>query len=147
MALKKYTTDMNTEKSQKPRIGKPYSQQAGRKVGKGAGKIVVRIDSELTPAKRNDADLWGTSVMGRMKISYKELVKKLGKPHYGVSSDDKVSCEWVFSTPAGTMTIYDYKEYGTPPENITNWHIGGKGEAVLTVAEALFPGKIRDASY
>ena len=35
----------NFASSKKPRIGKPYSQQPGRKAGKGAGKIVAKQDS------------------------------------------------------------------------------------------------------
>jgi len=31
-------------KKSKPRIGKPYSQQPGRKSGKGAGKIISKCD-------------------------------------------------------------------------------------------------------
>lgn len=45
---KEFTTNHYIEKAkkQKPRIGKKYAQQAGRKAGKGAGKIVSKKEKE-----------------------------------------------------------------------------------------------------
>ena len=44
--LKKYELNLNMEKS----LGKPYSQQLGRKYGKGAGKVVARVPKNVKDA-------------------------------------------------------------------------------------------------
>ena len=120
-------------------IGKPYSQQPGRKAGKGAGHITIQTEVTIHPSKKQ-SDVIGTAFQGYLDNSYKNLVKKLGKPHSQLS-DNKIQCQWAFDTPHGVMTIYDYKQYNAAPNDITEWHVGGKSEDVMKIAEALFPGK------
>jgi hypothetical protein len=76
----------------------------------------------------------GTSLKGYIhNATYNELVELFGEPTYDWGSDgDKVQVEWVIRFKDGTIaTIYDWKQYGTPVENITEWNIGGhKQDAV-----------------
>lgn len=79
----------------------------------------------------------GTSLQGYITISYKELVKAFGKPHW--TDGDKTTAEWCFKTVEGVVfTIYDYKNCSTPRGEYL-WHIGGKGELVVAIVQVLFP--------
>lgn len=85
--------------------------------------------------KASDNDINGTSRIGRIQASVRELKAVLGEPHRGKSSDDKVTMEWAFKkkvTEGGgktydlVFTVYDYKN---PPLNDTTKHtfsVGGK---------------------
>lgn len=85
-----------------------------------------------------------TSLQGYVTCKYTHIVEVFGLPN---SKGDgyKVAAEWILSTPAGVATLYNYKNgknynprYGLKVENITDWHIGGKSEAVVQyVQEAL----------
>lgn len=73
----------------------------------------------------------GTSLQGRIEISYYELVQILGEPtSCEPSADDKVRAEWVIefydeiADDYAIATIYDWKE-DKPIEWVTDWHIGG----------------------
>jgi len=59
--------------------------------------------------------------------TYAELVAVFGEPE-GPSGDGKVQAEWIFVDPAGdVVTVYDWKEYDTPVDRVTEWHVGGHG--------------------
>lgn len=79
-----------------------------------------------------DADVNGTSFHNvTINCSFKQLVNKLGEPHFQNSSEDKVRYEWFFTSDTGkSVTLYDWKTYSSAP-NI--WHVGGlnKEETVL----------------
>ncbi len=87
----------------------------------------------------------GTSLIGYVNISYKELVLKLGKPNEG--DGYKTDAEWLLEFDDGTIaTIYNYKDgynylgkrEGTAKTKLTEWHIGGYDEkAVHHVHELL----------
>lgn len=69
----------------------------------------------------------GSGYNGAVHISYKELRDKLGEP-LGPSGDNKIKAQWSIQFEDGTKaSIYDWKEYDTPLNKITEWHIGGKG--------------------
>ena len=76
-------------------------------------------------------------------VTYEQLVRTFGEPNFGPSGDDKVQAEWLieFTNEFGEKviaTIYDYKQYGTPVEQINYWSIGGfKAEAGWLVKDAL----------
>lgn len=91
--------------------------------------------TKFVKAKRKD--VIGGGNRGQMTIGYSDLVKALGKPNDCTkegpwrSGDKKVRAEWAFKAVAKgepiILTIYDYKQYDTPVEQVTEWSIGGKG--------------------
>lgn len=95
----------------------------------------------------DSVNVTGTSYMGIVDATYKELVEKFGEPTYVDRGPDKVSTEWNigFSTVDEeyiVATIYDWKEYdgGIRCRNPMgyNWHIGGVSfDAVEAVNEVL----------
>lgn len=88
----------------------------------------------------------GSSLRGHLDVSYDTLVAVFGEPH---SDGDayKVQAEWELEFEDGTVaTIYDYKQgdayngpgQGTPPERVTDWHVGGfNADAFRYVKDAL----------
>lgn len=90
-----------------------------------------------------------TGLEGHIDISYAELVAVLGEPtdHY---DDHKSDAEWCILFGSGQCaTIYNYKDghnymgaEGLDTEDICDWHIGGKTQAVLTKMAELFPNHI-----
>lgn len=66
----------------------------------------------------------GTSYKGVVNTTYGHLVSVLGEPH--LRDGDKTQAEWMLEFEDGTIaTIHDWKEYDTPVEEVTEWHIGG----------------------
>jgi hypothetical protein len=92
-----------------------------------------------------DMPINGTGLQGMIGISYKKLVKIFGKPRRSEDCD-KIDVLWILFTPAGSATIYNYKDgknylgaKGKNVENIKEWHVGGKCEAVYDwVCKELF---------
>ena len=86
-------------------------------------------------------DTFRSGFHGYLHISYRELVDKLGAPHDCTqegewkSGDDKVRVEWAFKSTNKkrpcVLTIYDYKEYYRPVQEVNQWHVGIKGDAYL----------------
>lgn len=82
----------------------------------------------------NSSKTTGTSYQGEVTCSYKRLVRLFGEPH--TWDMEKTDAEWDIEFNDGTIaTIYNWKngpnylgEYGTPVEEIVNWHIGGFSE-------------------
>jgi hypothetical protein len=80
-------------------------------------------------------NVYGTSLINCIDVSYTELKKAFGKP-----SDDfdnyKSDAEWLVKFEDGTVaTIYNYKDgknymgiNGLPKTKIRNWHVGGNSE-------------------
>jgi len=90
----------------------------------------------------------GTSLVGNIFVSYKELVKAFGEPT--TADEYKSDAEWELEFADGEVaTIYNYKDGknylgqdGMKTEKITDWHIGGKSIVVLKrISEIL---KIKD---
>ncbi len=91
--------------------------------------------SRLAKAKPSEAI--GSGFAGYLRISYRDLLEKLGKPHDRTkegpweSGDGKTRAEWAFrfgtKKRAAVITIYDYKEK-QPIEAIALWHVGSKGD-------------------
>ena len=90
--------------------------------------------------KNNNMD--GTHLVGEVETTYKNLVEKLGSPHYDYQTEpNKISVEWSFRFPKtkDVVTIYNWKDgknylgedEGDEVENITNWHIGGHNSKVV----------------
>lgn len=74
----------------------------------------------------NDAriEFSGTCLQGYVYPTYARLVEVFGDP---IRYDDgyRVQAEWNFKINGEIGTIYDWKENGTPPEEVTEWHVGG----------------------
>lgn len=75
----------------------------------------------------------GTSFRGYLYARYYQLVSVFGEPRRPEHSDNKIDVEWVINTPHGIATIYNYKDdkayrgkLGHSPEEIYEWHVGGK---------------------
>jgi hypothetical protein len=79
----------------------------------------------------------GTGLVDYLSVSYKKLVSVFGEPN-AENDGYKTDAEWVIFTPAGIATIYNYKtgknylkDAGTPIDEITDWHIGGRNKGVV----------------
>lgn len=100
----------------------------------------------LTDAAEIGRYVGGTGLEGYIDISYAELVAVLGEP-IEVFDTNKSDAEWVVQFGSGQVaTIYNYKDGrnymgkdGKDKEDIRNWHIGGKTQAVLQKMSELFP--------
>ena len=86
----------------------------------------------------------GTSLMGAVEVTYKQLVKTFGKETYGLSGDQKCECNWELLFNDGTVaTIYDWKvnkKYCGKTEGIsksknTDWHIGGNSPKAVELVK------------
>lgn len=93
---------------------------------------------ELPLKRASNSQLAGSSRIGILHGSYQDVVKLLGKPHYGKEEgDDKTQVEWQFLLGGGmVISIYDYKE-SAPPEQVTEWHIGGNKHEAIKQLERL----------
>ncbi len=91
--------------------------------------------SHLTKAKPKE--VIGSGFAGYLRVAYRDLFAKLGKPNDRTkegpwrSGDGKTRAEWAFKfgtkKRSAVITIYDYKEK-QPIENVTLWHVGLKGD-------------------
>ena len=76
-------------------------------------------------------------------VTYEQLVNTFGPPNLGPTDDNKIQARWAIEftnqyRDKVIATIYDYKQYGTPVEEITYWSVGGFiNEAAALVEEAL----------
>lgn len=90
----------------------------------------------------------GTFGQGQITATYTQLVSTFGEPLKDGFDDYKSDAEWLVQYEDGTVaTIYNWKnginycgsEEGTPTQDITDWHIGGKSEkAYLHTIHTLF---------
>lgn len=86
----------------------------------------------------------GTSLMGKVKTTYDELVAVFGPPTY--KGGDKTTAEWnieflveedVDEEEYIVATIYDWKQDSTPV-GLHDWHVGGtRIDAVWYVQDTL----------
>lgn len=79
----------------------------------------------------------GTSLQGYVRITYVQLVERLGKS-IKFKNHDKVPEQWVVVDRGVTATIYVYKVNKAPKEEYW-WHIGGNSTRALDVVRELFP--------
>ena len=75
-----------------------------------------------------------SSLKGYIRTNYQELSNAFGPPTVQGSGDGKVSAEWILKIDGQIVTIYDYKEEGTPYSEY-DWHVGGHSNNVLTILE------------
>jgi hypothetical protein len=75
-------------------------------------------------------DTNGTHFLGNINLPFDSIAAALGQPMRG--DFDKVKAEWNIQFDDGLVaTIYDWKEYDREPEQVTDWHIGGKNQLVV----------------
>lgn len=70
---------------------------------------------------------------------YADLVAKLGEPTYS-DGYDKTKAEWIIEfddKDVTTASIYDYKQYGVPLSEITDWHIGGTSQTAVELVNRI----------
>lgn len=94
----------------------------------------MKNKERLIGARVNEIN--GTSFVGYLNGTFKELVERFGEPHRcdiegpWRSRDKKVRVQWAFKMGTGddrlVFTIYDYKEKRSLGR-IYTWHIGAKG--------------------
>ena len=93
--------------------------------------------STYTYQEATPKQIVGSGGAGRIKTSFKKLLATFGSPKVVESFDKKVRVQWAFKVDrqeagakVGTLivTIYDYKD-DNKLEKVTDWHIGGKGNA------------------
>ena len=72
-----------------------------------------------------------TSLMGYVDVPYDRLEAYFGKP-MDMCGDGKVQAEWLVEFEDGKVaTIYDWKQYSTPYQEVRDWHIGGYDSEVV----------------
>lgn len=88
------------------------------------------IDELSTGIETNEVEISGTSRVGTLVASRKELTRQFGEPDYNFP---KTTYHWQVRFPSGkVVTVYDYKEknrFVDSDENV-EWSIGGKSESV-----------------
>jgi hypothetical protein len=89
----------------------------------------------------------GTFLLDNVRVSYHHLVNLFGKPDEG--DGYKTDAEWVLTFPGDIVaTIYNWKDgtaycgpAGTPVEQITDWHVGGKVREALWFVQQVIGGR------
>jgi len=84
----------------------------------------------------------GTHLQGWLDIPYKDLVAKLGEPHFG--DGEKVQVEWTIEFDDGTIaTIYDWKDPRSV-QKIEHWHVGGFDYRAVEYVQDLFESSVAE---
>ena len=98
--------------------------------------ITIKVEAKL---EMWQGDTYGTALMGYMPSGtyYKDLVRVFGEPQMGPSPDGKIKVEWYGRINGLVFTIYDYKSYMLPKNNI-DWHIGGDHKLTAALVAAYF---------
>ena len=79
-----------------------------------------------------NADISGTSLMGKITASYDEMVDLFGLP---VEFDvHKTHNEWRLELEGHVITVYDYHEDGKDKREY-DWHIGGFSPIAVDIIE------------
>ena len=91
----------------------------------------VQTKTKLTKVKSYAPNILVTGCSFRqvyIRISYNSIVAILGKPTItGANGGGKIQVEWILENEEKTKTIsiYDWKEYDTPYEDVNHWNVGG----------------------
>lgn len=83
-------------------------------------------------------DTNGTCLQGYLdNVPYERLEALFGRP-LDVWGCDKVQAEWELQFDDGKVaTIYDWKNYGTPYEQVRDWNIGGYDSEVVARIQSI----------
>ena len=103
-------------------------------------KVIKKSLEELNITILNDdsASVVGTSLAGKIDVSYSNLVKLFGAPN-STGDECKIDAEWEFKMNGKVMTIYNYKngknyngKSGLATSRIRNWHVGAEDDMDVT---------------
>jgi hypothetical protein len=104
----------------------------------------------MIPKHQNNYKLVnGTSLRGYVKCDYKTLIETFGEPDHECDGY-KIDRQWILKFGDGTVaTIYNYKngknylgpQQGLEPEDIKEWHVGGKAKMAVTLVEMSIDAK------
>ena len=91
----------------------------------------------MTARKKKKSLGFGTSKIGEVRATTKQLVKALGYPtkcndHIPGGWYRQTLYEWQLKTPVGPITIYDFKEWDDPDfaeDKVITWHVGGRKDS------------------
>jgi hypothetical protein len=92
---------------------------------------------DFITSQQHPIETTGSHLIGVVEASYNMIKTAFGEPFEG--DGEKTQAEWAIEFEDGTIaTIYDWKEYTTPPKMVTEWHIGGFNDnAELRVLEVI----------
>lgn len=99
---------------------------------------MTAVNDNKIELKTGGADLQGTSFQGILpsSVSYQDLLKVFGKPERISSLYGKTQVQWSGTIDGLVFSIYDYK-LDLPPEENSEWHIGGRDQRVLDLLVSL----------
>ena len=88
----------------------------------------------------------GTCYQACVTVTYQGLVAVFGEPSVDETSmDQKVQVEWIILFDDGRVgTIYDWKEYDTSPQDVTDWHLGGHNKIAPSRVENIIKQKLEE---
>lgn len=92
----------------------------------------------------------GTWLLTTINLPFYTVVGVLGDPmrFKADEGDGKVRVEWDIQFEDGLVaTIYDWKEHNRAPEEVTDWHIGGRGFEVVQRVYDLLGSKNTSLTY
>ena len=100
--------------------------------------LVNNIGDKMKLIKINMSMINGTGYMGKISLSYNNMVEIFGEPHNFGFIDDKTDVEWFFKIDNVIVTIYNWKDgqcylgnKGLKINQLNEWHIGGKSKDSL----------------
>lgn len=92
----------------------------------------------------------GTWLLTTINLPFDRVARVLGDPirFNADEGDGKVRVEWDIQFDDGLVaTIYDWKEHNRKPEDVTDWHIGGRGFEVVQRVYDLLGSKNTSLTY
>ena len=106
--------------------------------GRTAMRMGYNGSDRMNFTKASAEEINGTGLQGYAETSYEALVRAFGEPDR--LDDGKVRVEWQLKFPDGTIaTIYDWKEYRIPVEQVKIWNIGGKNQDAVRWVQNVLP--------
>lgn len=91
----------------------------------------------------------GTWLLTTINLPFHRVAAALGDPiRFKPEEADKIRVEWDIQFEDGLVaTIYDWKEHKRAPEEVTDWHIGGRGFEVVQRVYDLLGTKNTSLTY
>jgi len=118
-------------------------------------KVIIKSLEELNITILNDdsASVVGTSLAGKIDVSYSNLVKLFGAPN-STGDEYKIDAEWEFKMNGKVMTIYNYKtgknyngKSGLATSRIRNWHVGAEDDMDVTEEIKILAAELQGTVY
>lgn len=112
-------------------------------------QITMTTTVDLVPATWDTVR--GTGLVGYLNATFAEIVAELGEPELLQEEGLKSDAEWWMrdaTDKLGGFSIYNYKDgpnylgaAGTPVDQITRWHVGGR-QGSLELVAAIFGDRV-----